>query len=276
MKAYRIISLSLLLSFSVYVHAQTEKDCKLIMKAKNGIHTHIFSNGSVYEGEWLNNKIEGHGRMAYTNGYVYEGEWKNHKWNGYGTLKGKHSSYEGDWKGGLKEGFGKLYAKDGQHEEYYTGQFHNGKYHGQGRWRSITNGKTVLYSGKWIDNHRIGKGTYTTDGMVYEGIWESDEITGLGHVKLPIGIYEGSLHKAFFEGYGEMVYTNGDTYKGNWNRGEKHGKGTYYYADGSVYEGDWLRDEWHGQGRLTLADGSVQEGTFEQGSFVHIQAIVAK
>ena len=34
-------------------------------------------DGSVYEGNWLNDKINGYGRLIAKNGDVYEGSWAN-------------------------------------------------------------------------------------------------------------------------------------------------------------------------------------------------------
>ena len=41
-----------------------------------------WSNGSVYEGYWQNNKAHGFGRLINLDGGVYEGEYKNDKQNG--------------------------------------------------------------------------------------------------------------------------------------------------------------------------------------------------
>jgi hypothetical protein len=40
----------------------------------NGRGRLIMEDGSWYEGEWLNNKVHGHGMLTYEGG-SYEGEW---------------------------------------------------------------------------------------------------------------------------------------------------------------------------------------------------------
>ena len=40
-----------------------------------------FSDGSVHEGEWVNGRKEGNGKMISSNGDVYEGEWLKDKKN---------------------------------------------------------------------------------------------------------------------------------------------------------------------------------------------------
>jgi len=32
-------------------------------------------DGSIYVGDWKDDKVEGHGRMIHNTGNVYEGEW---------------------------------------------------------------------------------------------------------------------------------------------------------------------------------------------------------
>ncbi|RQX67607.1 MORN repeat-containing protein [Toxoplasma gondii CAST] len=53
------------------------------------------------------------------------------------------------------------------------------------------------------------------------------------------------------EGYGRLVYANGDVYEGEFSNSVRHGQGIYSGADGLRYEGDWQRDRRHGCGVLT-------------------------
>lgn len=52
----------------------------------NGLGTYYYPDGSVYSGEWLNNKQHGRGRFALANGTHYEGQWQNHLMNGVGIF----------------------------------------------------------------------------------------------------------------------------------------------------------------------------------------------
>ena len=45
-----------------------------------------FSDGSIFEGEMMNNKANGYGTCNYTNGDIYEGEWLDNKKDGYGIF----------------------------------------------------------------------------------------------------------------------------------------------------------------------------------------------
>ncbi|MBR4244251.1 MAG: hypothetical protein IKQ14_02515, partial [Candidatus Methanomethylophilaceae archaeon] len=73
-----------------------------------------YRNGSIYEGQWKNDKRHGRGLYATQNynnpnikGILYEGEFNNDKIEGYGI--GKYSSgdqYEGEWKNDQQYGRG--------------------------------------------------------------------------------------------------------------------------------------------------------------------------
>jgi hypothetical protein len=51
-----------------------------------GIRNYTYPDGSIYEGEWQNNKRHGRGLWFRPDGMKYDGEWKNDKPNGQGTL----------------------------------------------------------------------------------------------------------------------------------------------------------------------------------------------
>ena len=42
----------------------------------------MWVDGSLYEGQWLNGKGEGMGRLIHADGDIYEGQWKNDMANG--------------------------------------------------------------------------------------------------------------------------------------------------------------------------------------------------
>lgn len=51
---------------------------------KNGVGRLIDQSGTIYEGVWNNNSIEGICKIIYNNGDVYEGQFKDNKQNGVG------------------------------------------------------------------------------------------------------------------------------------------------------------------------------------------------
>lgn len=73
--------------------------------------------GNLYEGEWLQGRRAGHGKMAYggaasgRSGDVYEGEWLNDMRHGKGTMTyANNSVYEGHWHADARSGRGTLFS----------------------------------------------------------------------------------------------------------------------------------------------------------------------
>lgn len=67
----------------------------------------IWSDGSMYEGWWMNNMTNGRGRLIHADGDVYDGQWLNDKQHGYGQyFHVDGSKYEGFWNQGQYHGQG--------------------------------------------------------------------------------------------------------------------------------------------------------------------------
>ena len=61
-----------------------------------------YSNGDVYEGDFVNDKLEGNGTLTTTSGKRYVGEFKGGNIEGKGTLYDKEGNilYQGLWSAG--------------------------------------------------------------------------------------------------------------------------------------------------------------------------------
>lgn len=71
-------------------------------------------DGNVYEGETINGKFDGYGKVTYLNKDIYEGEWSNDFKNGYGKMIYSNGDvYEGNWVNGEKEGDGIMKYNNG-------------------------------------------------------------------------------------------------------------------------------------------------------------------
>ena len=130
-----------------------------------------YSDGSVYEGEWVNGKKEGHGKICFSSGGVYEGEWKNDKQDGFGSFQYANGRvYEGTFQGGDRHGFGSYwYPPKG---DALLGNVYVGEYAGDTH-QTI---RTVHEGGV-----KQGKGIYYYgDGRVYDGEYLGGEREGLG------------------------------------------------------------------------------------------------
>jgi len=108
------------------------------------------SDGFIYEGDWVNDKREGKGKMTYgSDGFIYEGDWVNDKREGRGKMTNSKNDY------------------------IYEGEFKNGNFNGYGKYIS----KQSAYEGEWLNNKRNGYGTIKDkNGVVmYQGEWKDDK-----------------------------------------------------------------------------------------------------
>ena len=62
----------------------------------------------AYKGHFENGNLEGVGRFDYQNGSIYEGNWRENKKNGHGRLieSDGRSMYNGEWENDQKNGRG--------------------------------------------------------------------------------------------------------------------------------------------------------------------------
>jgi hypothetical protein len=232
-----------------------------------------YDDGSIYEGETLNDKHNGQGILKHKIyldlsdrkflsksffvgdnwkeipknftindkkkfreiEYKYIGEWKNGHQDGQGTLfLDGHIKNEGEWKDGKLNGFGTDLTKDGTG---YIGQFKHGKYHGKGTYTSMNS-----FEGKRVN--------LSASKSKYVGQFKNDNKHGQGEYT-----YENDNIKEY--------------YQGAWLNDEKHGKGyeKITNSNGQIleYTGEYLKDEKHGEGyeKITKIDGEIIKYTGE-------------
>jgi len=94
--------------------------------------SHVFKDGSAYNGLWVDGTMSGKGVLTFPNGESYDGEWLN----------------------GRRQGSGASVYPNG---DRYTGQWFNGWKHGLGTY-TYANGER--YQGQWQNDERSGQGTY--------------------------------------------------------------------------------------------------------------------
>ena len=79
------------------------------------------------------------------------------------------------------------------------------------------------------------------------------------------GTTEGHWDESRENGYGIVLYEEGEIYQGEWKNGEKDGGGKNVYDDGSYYEGAWMNGQQHGKGRFVNQWGDIGEATWQKG-----------
>ena len=112
----------------LYKQNNGEKICyvhyKLQQPEENNLdksEKYCFSNGDIYEGDWIGYKRDGSGRMIFSNGNIYEGNWEDDMKQGKGKMiYSNGDTYEGNWVNNIMEGKGKM--------NYYNGDSYEGNW----------------------------------------------------------------------------------------------------------------------------------------------------
>jgi hypothetical protein len=116
----------------------------------SGFRKYSYIDGSNYEGDIVNGKWHGKGKLISSKGHIYEGDFFNGNPQGKGKLTWSSGNvYEGDFFGGKPQGKGKQTQSDGIVHE---GEFFDGKPRGKGK--QIQPDGTV-YEGEFFNSQLI-------------------------------------------------------------------------------------------------------------------------
>ena len=144
-----------------------------------------------YDGEYVNSKKEGLGKMIFPNGDSYHGMWKNDVMEGDGTFMYANGDiFSGNFVNGIKQGQGTYEFKADKSQlvgEWKTGTIVTGT------WRFADGGS---YAGEFEDGKPIGTGAFKfSNGFHQEGEYAKLEAedtgparqwTGGSIVKIPV------------------------------------------------------------------------------------------
>ena len=149
---------------------------------------------------------------------------------------------------------GEMYKEEGielARIKYYSGNFRNGKFHGQG---SFSGTGEYKYKGEFKNGKLHGKGIikYWKNNESFEGYFKNDRKLS-GKWKFPSGDqYEGPIKNDSANGYGKSIYKkSGAKYIGEFKNGAWDGKGKQIQKNGSVYIGKFKNGKRHGYGVVT-------------------------
>jgi hypothetical protein len=143
---------------------------------KNGFGIQKFNDGSVYKGNFINDKTSGFGIFFHSDGDIQKGEFFNGITKGYGEYYHKKEViYYGYWLDDIQYGIGyEIWAESSE----YFGNYYDGKKYGIGTY--IWADKTK-YEGEWKNDIREGYGIYSfKNGNVYKGEFRNNYMNGYG------------------------------------------------------------------------------------------------
>lgn len=194
------------------------------MKHGNGILSNPYY---VLKGSWRNDEFTGWGIKCLRNGEIFEGKFINGKLNGKGIFKYGKNIYEGDFINNQRCGKGDLTTE----KYHYKGEFKNNKLEGQGEIDFFEGGQR--YEGTFSGNNINGKGIYKwKNGDIYIGDVKDGKMNGFGKYIFSDGKkYEGEYLNDIREGKGKLILTDGKSYEGNFVGGELDGEIIYNEND---------------------------------------------
>ena len=117
----------------------------------DGKGKYVYTNGFVYEGQFVDSLRDGLGILTEPNGNSYDGMWKADEMNGQGKYKwADGSSYSGEWKNGVRDGYGIFFFDNG---DKYTGYFQNNQFHGKGKytWADGSSQEGMFENGQMVN-----------------------------------------------------------------------------------------------------------------------------
>ena len=133
------------------------------------------------EGEWINGILNGKCRIKWKSGNIFDGQLLNNAMNGNGYMIwfNKNEKYTGMWRNNLQNGYGIHIWYDTKNEnkyfrDRYVGQWKDGKRDGYGVFY-YSNGN--IYEGQWKENKKEGFGIfYYQDRTKYVGSFKCDNL----------------------------------------------------------------------------------------------------
>lgn len=161
----------------------------------HGKGTYKYTNGNVYEGDWVDGRKNGQGTQIWSNGEKYEGGWSNNREHGQGTKTWPGGdSYTGEWLQGKMSGEGTYKWANG---DTYVGGFIGDQKQGKGVLTRADTG--VKYAGTWKDDKREGEFTVTMkNGNVSRGVWNADKPPARATVVMAGGaMYSGPVRGGY-------------------------------------------------------------------------------
>ena len=134
-----------------------------------------YDNKNIYDGDWVNGKREGIGKLIICDEYNYTGPFENDNFSGSGGVlcDNKGNIYEGDFEKNKFEGYGHYKMSNG---DVYIGEFKEGLFHGKGQYND---NEGNVFDGEFKNGKKDGEGVLIKkNGEKLEGIFKNDNYIG--------------------------------------------------------------------------------------------------
>ena len=158
------------------------------------IYKRITLKDGYYEGQIVNNKFNGRGKIV-TEKEVFEGDFKDGLKEGLGELRNSIDGkliYKGNYQNNLKNGLGIEFYED---NSVYSGNFKNNLKHGKGKLELSAEKK---YIGEFKENRIEGFGTFIfSSSKICQGNWLNNEIDGFCIFQREDKIHKGKISLIF-------------------------------------------------------------------------------
>ncbi|KNC48087.1 CMRP Flagellar component [Thecamonas trahens ATCC 50062] len=237
---------------------------------RHGTGVHRYTNGSVYEGEWKDDKRDGRGKLVSASGEVYEGEWKADKRHGFGKhVYADGRAYVGPWRRGARHGLGKLVYVDGT-------AVRDRWVFGKRQYDESVMGEDEAVA---LDKHH--RAVLAQGGRASGSRGDDEEGEQVAGAEIRGGLYTGEMRNGKRHGYGEWVSHSRLTgevetvYRGEWVNDKREGRG--YFRDAAIeYDGEWRAGKRHGKALVTtLSSGQRFKTVWRAGKRVAFKALDA-
>lgn len=105
-----------------YISKKVADAPAIVKRHGNGIYE---DNGTRYDGSWVDDEMQGEGKITFATDEEYEGSFANGMFCGRGAYRWKDGrSYEGQWRDNLMHGEGVFVDAEGRR---WSGRFYDGK-----------------------------------------------------------------------------------------------------------------------------------------------------
>jgi hypothetical protein len=296
-----------------FVYNNESYDGQFTNGKRNGIGKMIFSNKDEYQGNWVNDVIEGNGRLMYGIEYdgskktykgYYDGQWLQGKRNGKGIYWDNGYEFNGNWINDKRNGAGEISFYDGReliiselgglNAVRFTGEWYNDSIKGIGE---LTYFESISPQDKKRMKEDYESGIAIKDNSIVSNpeeisltkkgplSWNGFNVSGEVDVRFTNGnSFKGTLvdgkmlkGKLFFPVENTTLIGHKS---GTWEDGKFTGKANIPYSIKSTYNGELKSDKKNGFGKMIYEDGTSYEGNWNndvksgQGKYIDMKGNV--